>query len=828
MNANTNEKMDEENEINKGEIIRDTIKKKYYMFPQFSDKNKEVEYNTLRTHNIKEYICIHLILSLLVILIECLAFSSNLSKKDVTAMEIFVVAFSLLNCLMHIVVLMKIYFSSSKNAYAKSLFVAYIIINQVFQFLSLYFFTKENEQTSSGVNSIAFYNNKFSLYLHFFVDSVFILCLPTLKFFLSMIFMLTYLSTNVLLIVLINFRNAKNTVDFYYMGILSVLLLMFLILRYLMEKRNRILLFVIKDILSNSYKKWYDFKPLYDEDAESITVDIAKDKYDKKEDNYKFLFSDKSIFFNDFTINACYKDYYSVSYFLKKLLISCGSNKNKNKDVKDMKEEEDRKDGKDSKEGKENTGKEKSFEDVKKHLNESDILTIAYEADVLNNIKNIDSDEIGRNWDYSFIDSEYGKSTLVVLEVGHHLISPYIENNEKKRKKLQLFLLLINSMYFPNPYHNANHGATVCHLSKCLAHITDFDKYLNNTYMICYLIASIAHDVGHPGKTNAFLSETNHILSIRYNDMSILENYHCSITFSVLQLIGYDFLINNEDTKLVDKNNYGNMRKFIIELIISTDMKLHFEYVDIFKKRKRSENFDISDRDAINLGTINIKLADIGHTCLKWRDHAKWTMLVSEEFFSQKKFEDLYKKNKNMGAYDFNHFWNEEYIDEAMIFNYENIYINYVNNLNNVNKYDFSYIKLNFIHHHDFVKSIPSSQVYFFEIIVMPLIQELQSMERAKKEITQIVLHNLNINLKTWRLIEKNINLFYNTDKMRVTDYYKNLEKQKLLRGISLLDIAEEDVISLTESFVTEENMEKMGEEKKKEINKDNSEKKKK
>ncbi|EUD69215.1 3',5'-cyclic-nucleotide phosphodiesterase [Plasmodium inui San Antonio 1] len=798
MNENTYAKMEEEDEKREGRPMKRVIKNKYYISPEFSDQKKEAEYNALRIHNIKEYICIHLTVSLFIILVECFAFSANLTKKDASLMEHFVVVFSLLNCLMHVVVLIKVSFTPAKNSHSKSLFVGYIIINQVFQFLSLYFFTKQNEENKAGTTRFTPYNSNFSLYVHFFVDSVFLLCLPTLNFLSTLLFLIGYLSINAALMALIKFATAKIEVELYFMYILTALLVMFTILRYLTEERNRILLHTIKDLVCSNYKKVGDFKSTCEKENESIAVDIAKDdNYDKMEENYKFLFSDKSFFFNDFTINACYKDYYSVSYFLKRLLIGCGANKNEA--MKKRTNEE-----------------KKKFQNVEKHLNESDILTIAYETDVLKNVKKINSDEIGRNWDYSFIDSEHGKSTLVILEVGYHLISPYMENNEKKKKKLQLFLLLINNMYFPNPYHNANHGATVCHLSKCLAHMTDFDKSLNNTYMICYLIASIAHDVGHPGKTNAYLSETNHILSIRYNDMSILENYHCSITFSILQLIGHDFLINSEDTKLVEKNNYTNLRKFIIELIISTDMKLHFEYVDIFKKRKRSENFDISDRDAINLGTINIKVADIGHTCLKWRDHAKWTMLVSEEFFSQKKVEELHRKNKSMGSYQCNPRGNEHSIDEAMIFNYENIYINYINNINNVNNYDFSYIKLNFIHNHDFVKSIPSTQVYFFEIIVMPLIQELQSMEKAKKDITRKVLHNLNVNLKTWRLIEKNINLFYNTDKMRVTDYYKNLEKKKLLRGIiSLLDIGEEDVISLTKNYTQEEDVQRAEEEKK-------------
>ncbi|KYN96290.1 putative phosphodiesterase delta [Plasmodium gaboni] len=814
MNEYNNVNMEQEKEEKKEEEkYKNIIKKEYFIFPRLYDKNKEIEYNKLRIHNIKEYICIHLTVSLFIILIECFVFTFNLNIKDTISMEICVVIFSILNCLMHIVVLIKMYFFTSENVYIKGVFIGYILLNQIFQFLSLYFFTKRNEENKNDIAHLKYYDNRFNLYLHFFVDSVFILCLPALSFCLSVFFMIMFVCLNMLLINIVKFNKVSYGSDIYHMCLLSVVLLMVFILRYMMEERNRLLFFFIKDMMLDNYRKWYAecMGGHYDKDKDSMTVDVDNNKYKKENDeNYKFLFSNKCILFHDFTLNGCYKDYYSMISFLRKLLKTCNlkENINENTSVNINGYRYENMNCDDNINSNIHKNYNSCYEELKKNLNESDILTIAYEVEVLKNIKKINSDEIGKNWDYSFIDSEYGKSTLVILEVGYHLISPYIENNENKRKKLQLFLLLINSMYFPNPYHNANHGATVCHLSKCLAHITDYDSYLNNTYMICYLIASIAHDVGHPGKTNSYLSETNHILSIRYNDMSILENYHCSITFSILQLIGFDFLINNEDTKLVEKNKYTNMRKFIIELIISTDMKLHFEYVDIFKKRKKSQNFDISDRDAINLGTINIKLADIGHTCLKWKDHAKWTMLVSEEFFSQKKVEELHK-NKNRDPLNFPHFGKEENIDEGMIFNYENIYINYINNINNINTYDYSYIKLNFIHHHDFVKSIPSTQVYFFEIIVMPLIKELQSMEKAKKEITQKVLHNLNINLKTWRLIEKNINLFYNTEKMTGTDYYKNLEKQKLLRGIRLLDIAEEDVISLTENFKEEIKQEK-------------------
>lgn len=51
---------------------------------------------------------------------------------------------------------------------------------------------------------------------------------------------------------------------------------------------------------------------------------------------------------------------------------------------------------------------------------------------------------------------------------------------------------------------------------------------------VCSILAAVAHDVGHPGKTNAFLQNSYHPLSIIYNDASILENFHTSLLFRIM------------------------------------------------------------------------------------------------------------------------------------------------------------------------------------------------------------------------------------------------------------------------------------------------------
>ena len=45
------------------------------------------------------------------------------------------------------------------------------------------------------------------------------------------------------------------------------------------------------------------------------------------------------------------------------------------------------------------------------------------------------------------------------------------------------------------------------------------------------LIAMVVHDLDHPGRTNNFLTNSRHELSILYNDKSILENHHVATAF---------------------------------------------------------------------------------------------------------------------------------------------------------------------------------------------------------------------------------------------------------------------------------------------------------
>lgn len=80
----------------------------------------------------------------------------------------------------------------------------------------------------------------------------------------------------------------------------------------------------------------------------------------------------------------------------------------------------------------------------------------------------------------------------------------------------------------------------------------------------------MAHDIGHCGYTNSFHIKKRDELAIRYNDNSVLENYHCSLLFEI---------INEKDEnnifRSVSYENYCKIRNIIINCILATDISNH-------------------------------------------------------------------------------------------------------------------------------------------------------------------------------------------------------------------------------------------------------------
>ena len=89
--------------------------------------------------------------------------------------------------------------------------------------------------------------------------------------------------------------------------------------------------------------------------------------------------------------------------------------------------------------------------------------------------------------------------------------------------------------------------------------------------MFPLLVASLCHDVGHPGTNNDFHIKARSELSIIYSDRHVLEHYHSAQTFRILLAPGTDLL------RGLSQKSYTTTRSQIVEAILATDMKVHNE-----------------------------------------------------------------------------------------------------------------------------------------------------------------------------------------------------------------------------------------------------------
>jgi hypothetical protein len=92
------------------------------------------------------------------------------------------------------------------------------------------------------------------------------------------------------------------------------------------------------------------------------------------------------------------------------------------------------------------------------------------------------------------------------------------------------------------------------------------------------LVAAAVHDFRHPGVNNAFLIATGSPLALRYNDVSVLENMHVASAFELMrQDASMDLLAELPAAARTE------VRDSIIQMVLATDMKLHFEVLNVFR-----------------------------------------------------------------------------------------------------------------------------------------------------------------------------------------------------------------------------------------------------
>ncbi|EHB09308.1 cGMP-inhibited 3',5'-cyclic phosphodiesterase A [Heterocephalus glaber] len=150
--------------------------------------------------------------------------------------------------------------------------------------------------------------------------------------------------------------------------------------------------------------------------------------------------------------------------------------------------------------------------------------------------------------------------------------------------------------------------------------------------LMALYVAAAMHDYDHPGRTNAFLVATSAPQAVLYNDRSVLENHHAAAAWNLfMSRPEYNFLIN------LDHVEFKHFRFLVIEAILATDLKKHFDFVTKFNAKVNDDvGIDwTNENDRLLVCQMCIKLADINGPAKCKELHLQWTEGIVNEFYEQ-------------------------------------------------------------------------------------------------------------------------------------------------------------------------------------------------
>jgi hypothetical protein len=244
------------------------------------------------------------------------------------------------------------------------------------------------------------------------------------------------------------------------------------------------------------------------------------------------------------------------------------------------------------------------------------------------------------SWDNEYLSMSQTELVSRSVEIFHlwgffSPASPY----SVPRDKTASFIKLIGRNYLSeNPYHNMHHAHSVLSVTGnlikncCTALFSPVEE-------LAILMAALCHDVGHRGLNSDFYIKTRHPLAIQYNDMSVLENMHCSLAFDLLRSsAGTDFTCNFSD------DQWSLFRRTFINSVLATDMKSHFDLTSKVSAELKADA--LSNPESVNGETKKtiyqsvVHAADLANPLMPTKQSYDWAYRVVQEMYEQGRLEE--------------------------------------------------------------------------------------------------------------------------------------------------------------------------------------------
>ena len=290
---------------------------------------------------------------------------------------------------------------------------------------------------------------------------------------------------------------------------------------------------------------------------------------------------------------------------------------------------------------------------IEHHLKLNEIISPSIISMLKDQMKKLDTPEFNIFELNEILDKK--TSMYIALEILRNF--DVIENEIIPHDIFFNFLEIIVSKYdrINAIYHNDLHAGDVMQTSHTIIKRGNLLKKmkLGQLDVFSILVACLCHDYKHPGQNNLYQINAKTKYAMRYNDISVLENYHVSQTFKLLQKNEYNIFIN------FSPEEYRICRRRMIDGILSTDMANHQKVISAVKIKmdtfdiKNGENLEkiFISEDEENLGKLFenqqcilnmiIHGSDISNPGKPDKISNEWTKRVYGEFFVQG---DLEKK----------------------------------------------------------------------------------------------------------------------------------------------------------------------------------------
>ena len=216
---------------------------------------------------------------------------------------------------------------------------------------------------------------------------------------------------------------------------------------------------------------------------------------------------------------------------------------------------------------------------------------------------------------------------LLCLEhIFEQMVSSRLEGLSKDA--LRNFLLVVRANYTPTvPFHNFFHAFAVTQHCFALLKMTGISRHFESVELLSLFIACIGHDVGHPGLNNTYQKNAVTPLALRYNDVSVLENFHCACTCDILNNPECNILVSRGELK-------KRVRELVIPLILTTDVSLHKKWTSEMQAIHTNIDWADSDHRLIVLRNF-VMMSDLNNESRSFRHSKAWGPRVQEEFYRQ-------------------------------------------------------------------------------------------------------------------------------------------------------------------------------------------------